>query len=288
MYNNEEPCNKADVSFSVLMSVYKNDNPEHFKLALESIINQTIKPEEIVLVVDGPVPDTIEEVIKLYEGNSCLKVLRLPENVGHGNARKIGLEKCSNELVALMDADDICVTDRFEKQIKCFQEDSSLSVVGGNIKEFINSVENIVGIREVPQNDTDIKKYLKRRCPFNHVTVMFRKTKVEEAGGYIDWYCDEDYYLWIRMYQNNAKFMNLKDVLVYVRVGNDMYKRRGGWKYFRSEAKLQKYMFDQGIIGLLRFISNILVRFVVQILLPNILRGFIYKKFARKNYKKKL
>ncbi len=90
------------------------------------------------------------------------------------------------------------------------------------------------------------------------------------------------------MYQNNAKFMNLKDVLVYVRVGNDMYKRRGGWKYFRSEAKLQKYMFDQGIIGLLKFISNILVRFVVQILLPNILRGFIHKKFARKNYKKKL
>jgi len=282
MYNNEEPCNKADVSFSVLMSVYKNDNPEHFKLALESIINQTIKPEEIVLVVDGPVPDTIEEVIKLYEGNSCLKVLRLPENVGHGNARKIGLEKCSNELVALMDADDICVTDRFEKQIKCFQEDSSLSVVGGNIKEFINSVENIVGIREVPQNDTDIKKYLKRRCPFNHVTVMFRKTKVEEAGGYIDWYCDEDYYLWIRMYQNNAKFMNLKDVLVYVRVGNDMYKRRGGWKYFRSEAKLQKYMFDQGIIELPTFINNILVRFVVQVLLPNNIRKLVYKKFARK------
>lgn len=282
MYNNEEPCNKADVSFSVLMSVYKNDNPEHFKLALESIINQTIKPEEIVLVVDGPVPDTIEEVIKLYEGNSCLKVLRLPENVGHGNARKIGLEKCSNELVALMDADDICVTDRFEKQIKCFQEDSSLSVVGGNIKEFINSVENIVGIREVPQNDTDIKKYLKRRCPFNHQTVMFRKTKVEEAGGYIDWYCDEDYYLWIRMYQNNAKFMNLKDVLVYVRVGNDMYKRRGGWKYFRSEAKLQKYMFDQGIIELPTFINNILVRFVVQVLLPNNIRKLVYKKFARK------
>jgi len=282
MYNNEEPCNKADVSFSVLMSVYKNDNPEHFKLALESIINQTIKPEEIVLVVDGPVPDTIEEVIKLYEGNSCLKVLRLPENVGLGNARKIGLEKCSNELVALMDADDICVTDRFEKQIKCFQEDSSLSVVGGNIKEFINSVENIVGIREVPQNDTDIKKYLKRRCPFNHQTVMFRKTKVEEAGGYIDWYCDEDYYLWIRMYQNNAKFMNLKDVLVYVRVGNDMYKRRGGWKYFRSEAKLQKYMFDQGIIELPTFINNILVRFVVQVLLPNNIRKLVYKKFARK------
>lgn len=282
MYNNEEPCNKADVSFSVLMSVYKNDNPEHFKLALESIINQTIKPEEIVLVVDGPVPDTIEEVIKLYEGNSCLKVLRLPENVGLGNARKIGLEKCSNELVALMDADDICVTDRFEKQIKCFQEDSSLSVVGGNIKEFINSVENIVGIREVPQNDTDIKKYLKRRCPFNHQTVMFRKTKVEEAGGYIDWYYDEDYYLWIRMYQNNAKFMNLKDVLVYVRVGNDMYKRRGGWKYFRSEAKLQKYMFDQGIIELPTFINNILVRFVVQVLLPNNIRKLVYKKFARK------
>ena len=274
---------KINISFSVSMCVYKNDNPEHFKEALESIINQTIKPDEIVLVVDGPIPDSIDEVIKNYEGNSFFRVIRLSKNVGHGNARRIGLESCSNELVALMDADDISASDRFEKQIKCFQEDKSLSIIGGNIQEFIDSIENTVGIREVPQNDTDIKEYMKKRCPFNQVTVMFKKTDVENAGGYIDWYNEEDYYLWIRMFQKNAKFKNLKDILVFVRVGKEMYQRRGGWKYFKSEVRLQKYMFDQRIVNFPTFINNIVVRFILQILLPNSLRGFVFRKFARKN-----
>ena len=274
---------KINISFSVSMCVYKNDNPEHFKEALESIINQTIKPDEIVLVVDGPIPDSIDEVIKNYEGNSFFRVIRLSKNVGHGNARRIGLESCSNELVALMDADDISASDRFEKQIKCFQEDKSLSIIGGNIQEFIDSIENTVGIREVPQNDTDIKEYMKKRCPFNQVTVMFKKTDVENAGGYIDWYNEEDYYLWIRMFQKNAKFKNLKDILVFVRVGKEMYQRRGGWKYFKSEVRLQKYMFDQRIVNFPTFIDNIVVRFILQILLPNSLRGFVFRKFARKN-----
>lgn len=273
---------EVNINFSVSICVYKNDNPEHFKEALESVINQTIKPDEIVLVVDGPIPDSIDEVIKDYEGNSFFRVIRLSKNVGHGNARRIGLENCSNELVALMDADDISVPDRFEKQIKCFQEDKALSISGGNIQEFIDSIENTVGIREVPQNDTDIKEYMKKRCPFNQVTVMFKKTDVENAGGYIDWYNEEDYYLWIRMFQKNAKFKNIKDTLVFVRVGKGMYQRRGGWKYFKSEARLQKYMFDQRIINFSIFTSNIVVRFILQVLLPNSLRGFVFRKFARK------
>ncbi len=273
---------EKNIRFSVSICVYNNDNPLHFKEALDSLVNQTLKPDEIVLVVDGPIPESINKVIENYEGKSFFKVIRLPKNIGHGNARRAGLENCSNELIALMDADDISVPDRFEKQVKCFEQNKDISIVGGNIKEFINSVENIVGIRRVPLDDDKIKEYMKKRCPFNQVTVMFKLSDVTEAGGYKDWYYNEDYYLWIRMFQNGATFKNLKDSLVLVRVSEEMYQRRGGWKYFRSEAKLQKYMFNQGIINFITYVNNVLIRFILQVLLPNKLRGYIFKKFARK------
>ena len=267
--------------FSVLMCVYAKDNPEHFRQALESIIDQTVKPDEIVLVMDGPVTKAIKHVVKTYEGASFFKVIRLLENVGHGNARRIGLENCSNNLIAIMDADDLSVPDRFERQMKCFENDKDLSIVGGNIKEFIDSIDHIVGFRKVPAEDADIKKYLKKRCPFNQMTVMFKYSDVMKAGGYIDWFCDEDYYLWIRMYECGSKFKNIPDNLVFVRVGNGMYRRRGGLKYFQSESKLQIYMLNSGIIDILTYMNNILFRFILQILVPSKIRGLIYKSFAR-------
>lgn len=270
-----------EMKFSVSMCVYKNDNPEHFHQAIESIINQTIIPNEIVLVVDGPIPPSIDHIIKLYEKEDFFNVIRLPENVGHGNARRTGLENCTYELVALMDADDISLPDRFEKQIRCFKEDYSLSIVGGNIEEFIGTPDNVIGIRAVPEKDKEIKEYLKKRCPLNQVTVMFKASEVEAAGGYIDWFNEEDYYLWIRMFQNNAVFKNLNDTLVCVRVGNEMYSRRGGWKYFSSEAKLQKYMLNNKIINVIDFVINVSLRFVVQVLMPNKVRGLVFAKFAR-------
>ena len=270
-----------EIKFSVAMCVYMNDDPIHFREAIESVINQTIKPDEFVIVVDGPVSSYTDCIIKLYENEENFKMIRLPENVGHGNARRIGLINCKNEIVALMDADDICLPDRFEKQIKCFTEDYSLSVVGGNIAEFIDSTENVIGYRKVPQKDIEIKKYLKKRCPFNQMTVMFNKNDVEMAGGYQDWYLNEDYYLWIRMYLNGAKFRNLKDTLVFVRVGNEMYNRRGGLKYFKSEAKLQKYMKDKDIINFIIYSCNLVIRFILQVLMPNKIRSFVYKKFTR-------
>ena len=128
----------------------------------------------------------------------------------------------------------------------------------------------------------DIKEYMKKRCPMNQMTVMFKKSSVEKVGGYLDWYCDEDYYLWIRMAIANMTFANMADTLVYVRVGEQMYQRRGGRKYFKSEAKLQKYMREHGIIGFGTYTVNVTKRFIVQILLPNKIRGWVFKKFARK------
>ncbi len=266
--------------FSVSMCVYEKDNPQHFGAAVESILNQTVKPSEIVLVVDGPIPTELDTIIKKYEQNEIFKIIRLKKNQGHGNARRKGLENCSNELVAIMDADDISVNDRFEKQLEIYKK-NDFDVVGGDIAEFINSTENIVAYRNVPLTDIDIKEYMKKRCPFNQMTVMLRKSSVQKSGGYIDWYCNEDYYLWLRMALKNMKFANVPKVLVNVRVGKEMYSRRGGLKYFKSEARLQKYMYDNRIIGINTYALNILKRFIVQVLLPNKIRGFVFKKFAR-------
>lgn len=270
------------MKFSVSMCVYGKDNPLWFSEAVESILNQTVKPDEVVLVVDGPVPDALQATISLYEQNPIFRVIRLPENVGHGNARRIGLNNCTYELVALMDADDISIPDRFEKQLKIFRENPEISVVGGNITEFLDTPENLVGVRAVETDDMAIKKDLQNRCPMNQVTVMFRKSHIEKVGGFINWFCEEDYYLWIRLFQNGAVFANIPEVLVNVRVGKDMYQRRGGWKYFASEARLQKYMLDKHVIGFGTYLVNIAKRFIVQLLLPNRLRSWVFQKFARK------
>ena len=268
--------------FSVSVCVYAGDDSDCFKVAIESILKQTIPPSEIVLVVDGPIPQSLDAVVSFYEKNPIFKVIKLEENQGHGEARRIGLENCSYDFVALMDADDISVPDRFEKQLEFLKNDETLSIVGGNIAEFIDNVDNIVGYRTVLSEDEAIKEDLKKRCPMNQVTVMFRKKDIAAVGGYIDWYSEEDYYLWIRMYLAGMRFANLSDVLVNVRVGNEMYRRRGGLRYFKSEAKLQKYMWKNQVISFSNFIVNISKRLVVQVLLPNWLRGLVFKKFARK------
>lgn len=267
-------------NFSVSICVYGGDNAQYFDLAMQSIFNQTLKPDEVVLVVDGPVGDDINDVILKYQ-SEILKVIHLEKNVGHGEARRIGLENCTYDLVALMDADDISASDRFEKQIDAFTKNPDISIVGGQISEFIDNTDNIVGQRIVPLLDKDIKKYMKKRCPMNQVTVMFKKSDVQSVGGYIDWYCEEDYYLWIRMALDNLKFANVPDVLVNVRVGNEMYQRRGGLKYFKSEAKLQKFMLENKIISFPRYVINVTQRLILQVLMPNRLRGFIFKIFAR-------
>lgn len=268
------------IKFSVAMCVYGGDNAEHFSRAVDSILNQTYLPDEVVLVVDGPVPDLLDEIICKYEEKAFFNVIRFEENQGHGNARRAGLIACRNDVVALMDADDISLPNRFEEQIKYLEQDK-IDIVGGNISEFIGDENNIVAYRKVPLTDSEIKEYMKKRCPFNQMTVMFRKAIYEKAGGYIDWYCDEDYYLWLRMMQKGAVFANTGSILVNVRVGADMYRRRGGIKYFKSEAKLQKYMFDNKIIGFATYVMNISKRLIVQVFMPNSIRGWVFKKFAR-------
>lgn len=268
--------------FSVSMCVYGGDDPQWFRQAADSVCNQTCPPAQVVLVVDGPVPEALDAVIRDYEKMPLFKVLRLKQNRGHGYARRLGFEQCDHELIAIMDADDLCVPHRFEKQLAVFEEDPQVSVVGGQMSEFCGSPENIVGYREVSLTDGQIREDLKKRCPMNQVTVMMKKSHVLQVGGYLDWYCNEDYYLWVRLYLAGMKFANVPEVLVNVRVGEDMYQRRGGFQYFASERRLQKLMRKEKIIGFGTYTVNVAKRFVVQVLLPNGLRSWVFKTFARK------
>lgn len=207
----------------------------------------------------------------------AFKPIYLKVNQGHGNARRISVDNSSNELIALMDADDISLKDRFQKQLKLFIDNHKLDICGGNITEFIEDEANIVARREVKQQDKDIKKDLKKRCPMNQVTVMFKKQAYELAGGYLDWYCEEDYYLWTRMIQKGCSFGNVLDDIVNVRTGLDMSSRRGGWKYYKSEKKFQEYLLKNKLISFPRYLYNIALRFGGEVLLPNSIRNKAFK-----------
>lgn len=270
-------------SFSVCMSVYHGDNATFFKEAVDSLFTQTRQPDEIVLVVDGPVGDDIDQVISVFERqHDTFHVVRLEKNSGHAIARQTGLDTAQYEYIAIMDSDDIAVPDRFEKQMAYIETHPEVDALGGQIDEFIGDPSNVVGKRIVPQTDADIKSYLKSRCPMNLVTVVLKKDSVQRAGGYIDWYCEEDYYLWVRMTEQGMTFANLPDNLVNVRVGEEMYQRRGGMKYFKSEARLQKYMYRHGIISLPSYLYNVIGRFAIQVAMPNKVRSFVFQKLFRR------
>ena len=274
-------------AFSVSICVYGKDNPEHFDTAIKSVIEQTVPPTEIVLTIDGPIPETIETVIckyKDYLSDSAIsfKVVRLEKNMGHGEARRVCFENCSYPLIALMDADDISKNDRFEKEIALFAEDNDLAIVGSHVSEFWSDPESKKNRRTVELTDERIKLDMKSRCPMNQPTVMFKKEAVAAVGGYLDWYCNEDYYLWIRLALAGYKFANIDDCLVNMRVDEKSYERRGGKKYFSSEKKIQKIMLQNKMIGFTQYTSNVTKRFIVQVLLPNKMRGWVFQKFARK------
>lgn len=273
------------MTYSVLMSVYKNDRPEYVRVALDSmLVNQSVKPTEIVLVQDGPVPDGLSLLLSEYETKypEVMNVIRLEKNGGLGNALKLGVENAKYDICARMDSDDICAPDRFEKQLAYLESHPECDIVGGQITEFIDTPDNIVGKREVPCDNEAIYHYMRSRCALNHPTVMFKKKAVLDAGNYQDWFWNEDYYMWIRMMEQGCVFANLPDVLVNMRSGLDQYGRRGGKKYFDSEIGIKKLMLEKGMITRKEYIVNYVQRFIIQLMLPNSVRGWVLRTFARR------
>lgn len=271
------------MKISVAMCVYNGVKREHLQKAIKSIYtDQTRHLDEFIVVVDGPVRQELKEVLIDIAKNTDTKVIWNDVNQGYGLARACALAASSYDWIALMDSDDIAVPMRLELQENYISNHRDIDVLGGNIEEFDSETGDFLGKRIVPQNNDEIYRYMKSRSPFNNMTVMLRKKAVLEAGGYLDWPYDEDYYLWIRMALKKMKFANLPEILVHARADAGMYARRGGIVYFKSEAKLQQYMLNHQVISYPQYIWNIFLRIIVQILSPNFVRKFIYKYVARK------
>lgn len=260
-----------------------NDKPEHFRLAFESMVRQTVAPDEVILVVDGPIGDGLARTIDFFRAEyPSLCVQYFSANCGQAAVRRKGVESAHNDVVVFMDSDDIAVPDRVERQLQYMLSHPETDVIGGQIEEFIDDTRNIVGKRVVPLQNADILHYMKSRCPMNMMTTMARKVAVAKAGNFQDWHYNEDYYLWIRMALAGCHFANLPDTLVYARVGKEMYQRRGGWTYFKSERGIQRYMLQHKMIAFPRYCYNVLGRFAVQVLMTNRVRGFVFQKLFRK------
>ena len=269
--------------FSVLMSLYLKEKPEYLNEALKSVINQTVKPNEIVIVYDGPITTELKSVVEQYVSNNpgLIKIIDNPENKGLGLALADGVPQCTYELIARMDTDDICRKDRFEKQLEEFVKDPRLDICGSHILEFEEKEENIVARRRVPLVDKDIKEYQKRRDGFNHMSVMFKKKSVLAAGNYQSCLLMEDTLLWANMFMNGAKGKNIDDYLVYVRIGKDMYERRGGFDYYKKYKAGRRKVYETGYISWVNYKMTLIVQFIVAAI-PNRVRGFVFKNLLHR------
>lgn len=268
------------IDFSVLLSVYYKERDSFLRLSLDSIFNQTIKPTEVVLVEDGPLTAELDKVIEEYlQRHGEIKVVKLPRNIGLGNALNEGLKHCSCELVARMDTDDVCKPFRFERQLKLFEEYPEVDVCSSWIDEFIGNADNVVSQRRLPKTNEEIVKFAKGRCPINHPAVMYRRSKVLEVGGYQGF--PEDMFLWVKLLMNGAKFYNIQESLLYFRTSDDVYKRRGGWKYAMDDVKTQWAFYKMQFLSFPEMCKNVMIRVSVR-LMPNSLRSLFYKKLLRK------
>jgi glycosyltransferase involved in cell wall biosynthesis len=274
--------NMDDFKYSVLMSVYRKEKPEYLKESIISMLNQTIKPDEIVLVKDGPLTSELDSVLEKFISNPLIKVVSLDNNVGLGKALFIGLQECKNELIARMDTDDISINNRCEKQLELFYKNDSLSVVGTAVAEFIGDSNNVIAYKDVKTTHKDIIYSMKFRNPMNHPSVMFKKSAVLKAGSYKHWHLNEDYYLWLRMVQFGFIFQNINEPLVKMRITNETYLRRGGWKYFVTQKKLFDYMLKSNLINVFEYFYNTIIRFGMRVLLPNRMRKLLYLKLLRR------
>ena len=273
---------ELNIGFSVLISVYNNDKPEWLSEALRSIYHyQTLKPSEIVIVIDGPINEKLYAVIEKFSNEiGIVKRIALRRNMGLFFALNEGLKHCSNEIVARMDADDISLPYRFEVQIKKMLENPRIAVLGSYIEEYDEKMENIIGIRKVPVTYFDVIRFSKKRSPVNHVTAVLRKSIVLSVGGYPPIKNFEDYALWCNIIKNGYIICNIPEILVKVRGGVSLLKRRSGLEYLRKEIKLIKYLKE---IEFYTYKDILLYSFprLMTRLLPEKAIQFIYTNFLR-------
>lgn len=279
---------KKSIEYSVLMAVYYKEKAEWLDYSIESMIKQTIFPSEFVLVKDGPLTKGLDEVIDKYvkEYPNLFKIVALKENVGLGPALKEGILNCSYEYIARMDSDDYSKPDRIEKQFMVYDKYPELELVGTNVEEFEGDIDNINCHVILPENPDEIYKFSKRRCPFRHPTLLYKKSSVIKSGNYREFYLCEDYDLYVRMLRSDCKCYNIQEPLVYMRIGEDFYKRRGGWRYMKTILKFKNEQLKIGYFSLTDYFKST-VPHVVVCLMPNDMRDYVYRNFLRKKVRNK-
>lgn len=274
-----------DYKFSVLISIYYKEKAKYLDLALKSITDdQILKPNQIVLVKDGPLTEELELVITKYinKYKELFKIVELEKNFGLGKALNIGLKNCDYEFIARMDGDDISKPERFKEQIEILRSNPELDLVGSWIDEFEikNDKLKIRSIRKVPETNEEIYTKLKIRCAFNHPTVIYKKNKVIKVGGYMQEFILEDYYLWLRLALANCKFYNIQKSLLYFRITPETSKRRGGIDLLKNDFKFQKKMLKNKFITKYQYFINLNIYSIYR-LLPSRVRNFLQLKIIR-------
>lgn len=273
-----------NLEYSVLMSVYYKEKPEYLSLSIQSMLEQTVKPNEFVIVKDGPLTPELDSVIDSYVSRNLnlFKIISSESNLGLGLSLAKGITEAKNELIARMDSDDYVVNTRCEKQLKLFADDPDLCIVGSFESEFVDEINNVISVHRVPEENAEIKKQMRRRCSILHPTVMYKKSSVIECGNYHSVILYEDYDLFARMVlEYNVKSYNIQESLYYIRTSEDFFKRRGGLKYAKTVLRFKWGQFKKGHMSILDFcISGIGQAFVC--ILPNSLRKWFYLKFLRK------
>ncbi len=264
------------------MSVYHRDDPVHLEQALDSIVNQTRMPDQVVVVADGPLTDVLENVLCEYKSryNNLFFIMRLAIHQCPAKAWNHGLSQCRNDLVARMDADDISLPQRFEKQVDFFGKNPQVDVVGSYYSEFEKDVQRPVAMYRPPTDHKKILRYARTRNPLCHPSVMYKKQSVMDCGGYINIPGFTDYYLWVRMLKSECVFANIPEVLLHYRGGREIMARRGGLAYIRNEYVFFKESYRLGFISLASFAGNVVIRPFIRIL-PAAVRKKIYQKLLR-------
>lgn len=268
--------------YSVLMSLYKKEHPEYLRLAIDSMLNQSVKPDEIVIVEDGPLTDELYKVVDEYKKDHPIlfNIVINKENLGLGRALNRGLEKCKNELVARMDTDDISKLDRCEKQLRMFAQKPELDIVGSHIDEFVGEIKLVVSQRRVPCDHDSIYKYARRRSAFNHPTVMYKKSSVFSVGGYSDLKRNQDVDLFGRMLFSGCKAKNIDESLLWFRSSDELASRRKSWTNTSTYISTIKKFWKMGYSSFTDFFVVLIAQIGIFIV-PMKFQQRVYKTFLR-------
>ena len=284
--NNQHQNNKTGFpgGFAVLMADYAKDDEKLFVSAVDSVYANTLKPDQMVIVVDGPTLEDLSTAIYFLEAKYSIEILYLPINLGLAIALNQGISLVRSEWVLRADSDDLNLPYRFQLQadiVNCSK--NTIDVLGAAVQE-VDSIGNYLGVRKTAEFHQDILKFAVKRCPFNHMTVAYKKEFFVKCGGYPEIYLKEDYALWVSMLNAGAISYNSPEILVLASAGDSMFKRRGGFSYASAEIKLQQHLIKTNFKNHYQAILHGFFRSCV-FLMPSFLRGFIYNKLLRLNVK---